>query len=106
MTRFGGAEELRLGRGSGPSFQAWESRPDILVGSVACPVISPRRPVPCSGCSSKNPAVESTRVEPSVGLEVDLSCMQPCSPSPVTCPASDPMLAEAALCTPRAPVAM
>lgn len=103
-TRFGGASDPRLGLGWGPAFCAREARSNIWVGAVACPVASMRGAVPCRGYGSRIPTGKQARVKAPVDMQVDLSVMQMCSPSPVTSPACDPTLAEAALCMPRMPV--
>lgn len=46
-TRFGGADEPRLGHGSDPAFRAWESRCSVIVGDVICPFDAPRGAIPC-----------------------------------------------------------
>ncbi|CAD6230183.1 unnamed protein product [Miscanthus lutarioriparius] len=93
--------EPRLGCGSGPAFRARESRGAILVGDVTCPVASPRGAMLCRGISSRIPATRRMRVEAPVVMQVDSALMRTSSPSPVKSSESDPMLAEAALCTLR-----
>lgn len=52
-TQFANGDEPRLGLGSGPAFRAHGTRFDILVGTVACPVVSARGPIPCRARSGK-----------------------------------------------------
>lgn len=99
-TRFGGTRELRLGRGFGLAFRAWESRSAIQARGVVCPIISLRGAMPCRGYSSRIPAAGTTRVESPMVKQVDYALQQTSSPSPVKCSVADPMLVEAALCTP------
>jgi hypothetical protein len=45
--------------------------------------------------------VGMTRVDSPVVMQVDITLMQTSAPSPIKCSATDPLLAETALCTPR-----
>lgn len=124
-TCFGGASEPQLGRGSGPAFRAREPRGSFMVGDVTCPILTSRGAMPCHGLGRRIPAAQATHAEAprsampchgsgsgttaahgthvgaSVAQHVDFALMRTNSPSPVKAPASDPMLMEAALCTPR-----
>jgi hypothetical protein len=102
-TRFGGDSDPRLGRGSGSAFRARESRCAIVVGDVTCP-IPPRGTMPCRTGVSMH-AVQATRVNDAVA-QVDFQPPSYCSPSLVKLKAFDPMLSEAALCTPRKGVSL
>lgn len=61
--RFGGADEPRLGHGSGPAFRALESRRAIVVGDVTCPIPEPRGAMPCRTGISAFHAAQTTRVD-------------------------------------------
>lgn len=100
-TQFASPDEPRLGRGSGPSFWARESRKDVWVGDVSCPVASPRGSIPCNATVSRIHITRETRVKEPVDVRFDFLPWCPGSPSSVRLVAGDPLVAEAALCTPR-----
>jgi hypothetical protein len=99
--RFGGNDDPRLGPGYGPAFRAWETRHSIIVGELTCPILEPRGAMPCRSGVSAFQAEQSTRVDVAVEERFDFQLQRACSPSPVKLVALDPMLSEAALCTPR-----
>jgi hypothetical protein len=95
-TSFAGDSDPRLGRGSGPGFLARGTRASI--GAFACPVASPRGSSPWT-FSSGQVADKGTRVDQRFGPE-DAEVTRCCSPHSVKTAANDPMVDEAALCTP------
>ncbi|CAD6222371.1 unnamed protein product [Miscanthus lutarioriparius] len=95
-TRFAGPDEPRLGRVSGPAFQAQEIRDTILIGAVNCPVKSPRNAMPCCGASNAFHATPVAHVEEPLVAEVDFVAMCSGSPFSVGFAAVDPMVDDAA----------
>lgn len=100
-TRFAGPDEPRLGRGSRPTFRAREARQAVVVVDFCCPVISPRGAMPCRAAGSGFCATPRTRVDERMEATFDFEPMCLGSPSSIKLPAVDPMVDEAALCTPR-----
>lgn len=101
MTRFARPDEPRLGRGVGLAFWARETRLAVRVGAFAFPFVSTRGAVPCSGADSGVCGLPATRGEPGMEEVVDFGGLCLGSPSSVKFAAGDPMVDEAALCTPR-----
>lgn len=96
-TRYDGAGDPRLGRGSGPAFQPRQRDVSIVVGQVACPVVSTRSATTCFPGACWFPGQGTPRGIAAFAEEVDLLQRARRSLSPVKFVVADPMRVKACL---------